>query len=592
MDNLVEVDIETKKIVKGAPLLPEPVGVALGGLPGRDRLYLAWGHPSENNCTKEQARNVIKSIWDQRWLTHNGCIFDVPGLAHTFGLPARDPLLTEDTLFAAYLADPNAQTISLKPLAAEKCGIAPDEQDDLYDWIMANVPDCRSRKECGGYISEAPAGIVGRYAIGDILRTRAIWEFYQPVVEDMREAYDRERKLAPILAGMQNRGVRVDVPALEQAHHITQLKRARVEAEIRAHLGVGPSFNPGSDKELGERLVEMGYDGFILTPTGRPSMARKSLDQALETDPKLKSMLNSKSVFDTLLNNFMTTWLQICYANNGRMHPSWNQTVNEQGYGTRTGRLSADHPSFQNVSKEFDGVDWEGDPFPLLRAFLLPEVGQIWACGDFKSQEPRLTAHYEGGVLMQAYIENPELDPYRFLMELVGGTITRHHAKQVFLGLVYAMGLDALARKLKCTPDEALFYRNMVKAQLRDVVELDRDCKDRFRRGLPIRTLGGRIYYCEPPSNGRVWDYKALNTLIQGSAADQTKEAMIYLEPRITSIGGFQLGSVHDEINASIFDKDINIYTEYLQEAANALHCDVPMIMDVGFGANWMEAKK
>lgn len=592
-DGMVELDIESKAIIKGAPIeKATPVGVALG-IPREDgltrRLYLAWGHPEGNNCTKEEAREVIRKYWDRPLLTHNGCGFDVPNLASYFDLPERDPTLTHDTLFAAYLNNPHARSLRLKDLANDLCGIAPDEQKDMYDWILKNVPDCRSIKDCGAYISETPVSVSGPYAVGDIYRTREIWDFLYPAVSDMEQAYQREQRLAPVLADMKRRGIRVDVGRLKDDTHKANLKKAMLDDMIRKHLAA-PNLNPGSDKELGALLLERGYEGFLLTPKGKVSMARPSLEAALESDPVLKSLLKSRSIYDTLIGTFMEPWLRYALDNDGRIHPSYNQVRNPEDYGTRTGRLSSMDPNAQNVPKDL-GLDHWGDEFPNMRTYLLPEVGQVWFCGDFKSQEPRLTAHYEAGVILQAFIADPLMDPYKFIMNLVGQGVTRHQSKQIFLGLVYAMGAETLAAKLGCTSAYASQLRNVVKAYLVDVVELDKDCKKRFRMGLPIRTLGGRIYYCEPASNGRSWEYKALNTLIQGSAADQNKEAMIYLRPRIVDIHGRILTTVHDEINSSIFEKDYDYVHQIYQEAANALPCDCPMIMDTGMGDNWATAK-
>ena len=590
----IELDIESKKIEKGRPLRPVPVGVALG-IPQPDgsnqRLYLAWGHPSGNNCTKEQAREALLKYWDEVFITHNGIIFDIPVLAFHLDLPERDPLLTHDTLFAAYLNNPHARSLSLKDLAEDWLGIAPDEQQDMYDWIMVNVPDCRSRKECGAYISETPVSLCGPYAIGDIYRTRELYEFLKPTIQDMLEPYNRERTLAPILGRMQNGGVRVDEARLRDDCHKANIKRALLDQLIREHLKVGPDFEV-KDAALAAVLKERGYTGFIMTPTGKPSMGKASLEAVLETDPKLKSLLASRSLYDTLIGTFMEPWLRYCQSNGGRIHPSYNQVRNPDGFGTRTGRLSSSDPNGQNVPKN-KGLDYWGDPFPDMRTYLLPEGGQVWFCGDFKSQEPRLTAHFEAGDLMAAYINNPQLDCYLWIKNLVGGDVTRFESKQIFLGLVYSMGLAALAAKVECEAPRAKYLKGAVSGMLPDVIELDKECKKRFKMGMPIRTLGGRVYYCEPGRSpwGGTWDYKALNTLIQGSAADQGKEAMIYLDPRISAIGGRILVPVHDEINSSVFEKDIPYVEEIYQEAANHLPCDVPMIFDTGYGAHWGEAK-
>src|SRR5690606_9635141 len=105
--------------------------------------------------------------------------------------------------------DPHARSLSLKDVAADWLGMPPDEQQDLYDWIMANVPECRTRRQCGAYIAKAPGGLVGKYAVGDVVRTKAVYEYVAPLVLPiMQEPYDRERRLAPVLSDIRNRGIR------------------------------------------------------------------------------------------------------------------------------------------------------------------------------------------------------------------------------------------------------------------------------------------------------------------------------------------------------------------------------------------------
>lgn len=582
---MIGLDIETLPIVDGAPLLPEPVGCSI--YEGGKSKYWAWGHPTGNNCTKEEFKNELLRIWDQPLVTHNGCGFDVPVLEHWFQLPARDPLLTHDTLFLSYLHNPHARELGLKPLAEDWLGMPPEEQRELHDWILQNT-DCRTIKQAGAYICEAPGDLTGKYAEGDTDRTVALYEHTMPVLESMGEAYNRERRLAVVLADIQHKGVRVDLVRLKDDYHKAMVKKALLEDLIRKHLVQGPSFNPGSDAELGRALLELGYEGFLLTPKGKISLARPSLEKVLENDPELMSLLKSRSIYDTLTGTFMHGWIKFAEANDGRIHASYNQVRNPEGYGTRTGRLSSSKPNFQNVPTDL-GEDYFGDPFPVMRSYLLPEIGEVWVCGDFKNQEPRLTAHYEGGALLAAFIDNPQLDPYMFVANLCN--IERKPSKVILLGLIYAMGAATMADRLGCDPGTASMYRNIVRTSLPDVMELDRDCKERFLRGLPIRTLGGRQYYCEPASNGRRWEYKALNTLIQGSAADQTKEAMVYIHPKLVDIHGRLLGSVHDELSVSCKERHVQYVDELMQEAANALPCDCPMIMDVHFGANWAEAK-
>lgn len=575
------LDFETHPIVDFAPLLPEPVGCSIVG-PDHPPHYYAWGHPTENNCTKEQFAFILRAIWDKEILTHNGATFDIPIAEHWFGLPRRDPLLTHDTLFIAYLHNPHARSLGLKDLAADWLGIPPDAQSELVDWIMANT-ECTSRRKAGAFIYLAPGGLAGRYANDDCLMTGALWRHIAPkVLETMQEPYDRERRLAPILVDMQLRGVPCDVERLRADTLATTKRLHALDAEIRKVLKY-PNLSLDSNDELVAALRENGYTGFLVTPTGKTSAAKDSLDKALADAPTLREMLDTRATLATLVTTFMEPWLTAATANGGRIHASYNQTRNPEGFGTRTGRLSSTKPNFQNVPGDF------GADFPLMRSYLLPEPGSVWVCGDFKNQEPRLAAHFEDSALCRAFNEDPELDPYLFVVDLIGG-ITRKESKVIFLGLLYAMGIAMLAEKLKCEPERASMLRTIIKGGLPGLVKLDYDCKRRFQLGLPIRTLGGRTYFCEPPANGRTWEYKALNTLIQGSAADQTKEAIIYIAERLLP-GERVLGTVHDEISVSCHPDRVPAIMDIFQEAANALPCDVPMLMDTNHGASWAGAK-
>lgn len=591
---MIVLDFETKKIVKGAPLLPLPVGCAIiDPVHYPDGHYFAWAHPEGNNCTKEEFRAYLESIWGEHILTQNGASFDIEIAIHHFGLPRRDSLLTHDTLFASYLHNPHARSLSLKDLAEDWLGIPPDEQQEMYDWIMANVPECRSRKECGAYISETPVRLCAPYAIGDCTRTLALWEYVSPLIAEMEEPYQRELKLAPILAGIRNRGVRCNVHQLAQDYLVALRKLGELDHMIRTRLNA-PTLDIQSDADLGAALVANGFDGFLRTEkTNKISMSKVSLAAALEADPDLSAMLKCRATYATLTSTFMWPWLQYAKENGFRIHASYNQVRNPEGYGTRTGRLSSQDPNFQNVPNEFDGLDYFGDPYPIMRAYLLPEEGHVWVTGDFKNQEPRLAAHFEDGAFCKAFNDNPEMDPYLFLCDVAGMDHSRRKsAKIIYLGLLYAMGAALLAEKMNIPQSEATVLRNIIKASIPDIVAVEQDCKRRFRRGLPIKTLGGRFYFCEPPSNGRQWDYKAFNTLIQGSASDQTKEALIYAHEQLAlrCPGALLLGTVHDEYSVSCLPEQVEEVKAIMRESANALPCDVPMLMDIASGNTWAEA--
>lgn len=593
------LDFETEEIIEESPTPPRPVGCAIREPDGKS-FYYAFGHPEGNNCSQDQFVTYLKSIWHEPMLGYNIHGFDMKVAEYWFDLPPRDPLLTEDAMFLAYLKDPHVPSLRLKDLARDWLGIPPDNQEAMNNWILTNVPECRTLNQCGRFISRAPGDIVGPYAIDDCEMTYQLHMYLSTIQETQAVPYDRERTLAPILAGIKQQGIRIDMERLGKDALAAREKLFKLDDMIRKRLK-SPNLNPGSDKELVLALQGAGFENFLLTPTGRLSANKASLEQVLSADPELKHMLRSRATYDTLVGTFMFPWMRLAEANGGTINPSYNQVRNPEGYGTRTGRLSSSNPNGQNIpgpqgDNEYEHHDYFGDPFPLMRSYCLPDPGTVWYSCDFKSQEPRLTAHFEDGLLLAAYIADPEMDPYIFVKDLCGGDVTRKDAKVILLGLIYAMGAAVLAQKLGCDISRATALRNAIRAQLPDVVTLDRDCKRRFEYGLPIKTLGGRLVYCEPPSNGRIWAYKALNLLIQGSAADQTKEAMIYAHEKLEEwrwkVRGRLLGSVHDEINLCAPENISADVFNMMQDAANALPCDVPMRITMGVGANWAEAAK
>lgn len=570
--NMITLDIETAAIEPFRPTLPEPVGVALRWPLGGTE-YLAWGHPTGNNCTRDDVEALLHDIWDYPMLTHNGAMFDIPVLQHWFALPPKDPLTIHDTLILAYLHNPHAQSLHLKDLADRLAGMPPTEQRELQDWILANTP-CRSRSKAGAWISKVPGDLVAPYAIGDVDRTWAIYQIIAPMVlPTMQAPYDRERKLAPILVGMQTCGVRVDTQRLAADAVDAEAELETLDEQVRTALAA-PALNLDADSDLVAALSAAGHTGFTTTETGKLSANKHSLDVALADDPGLRAALARRSELATLVRTFMRPWLEQSSAD-GRIYPSYNAIRNPEGFGTRTGRLSSSAPNLQNVP-------------PTMREYILPEAGHVWVTGDFKSQEPRLAAHFEDGALLAAYRKTPDLDQYLWIAEVAG--VSRKQAKTIFLGLLYSMGVVKLAAQLGVSESIASELRDRIRAALPDVAALNRDVMGRFKRGQSITTLGGRVYHCEPASNGRTFEYKALNVLIQGSAADQAKEALIYVNARLQP-GERIVGMVHDEISISCPPGRVDAIQAILAEAACALPCDAPMLMDCGDGATWGEAK-
>lgn len=585
---MITVDFETEAIEPYPNYPPKPVGVSiwLPDLPEPE--YIAWGHPSGNNRTFEYAKNALACIWDQPLLFHNGR-FDTEVARVHFGLPIRE---FDDTLFLNYLYDPNAETLSLKPSSERILGIAPDEKNTLDRWLLDHG------YKPGRDICKAPADIVGPYANGDTFRTRRLYEYLLPIITErgMLEAYKREQKLAIILNDNERDGIRVDIPALSSDLESAEATMFLVNKRLGEMIG---SCNYDSSVELANMLVKSGRckeSDFLRTPTGKLATNKKSMDGAVK-DPELRGLLGYRSNLKTLLTTFMRPWMEL--STKGRLHPSFNQ-VRGDIYGTRTGRLSSSNPNFQNIPTEFKGDPPAGLPaLPFMRRYILPDEGHVLVSSDFNGQEMRIAAHFAEGRAAEIYRNDPRADFHAAVAEIIeadaGLVLDRKMVKITGFSLIYGSGINSLSELLGVDKGTAANIRKHYFQALPGFQQLMEDVSARGRAGLPVKTWGGRLLHAEKAKlvNGQSWtfEYKLLNYLIQGSAADQTKEA-------INSVGYWSkycrfLATVHDENVYSIDPAELESEIEVIKSSMeDQKGWDVPFKAEVKVGPNWWDIEK
>jgi DNA polymerase I-like protein with 3'-5' exonuclease and polymerase domains len=603
---MLTYDYETEGIV-GNPIYnpPKPVGVSLK-VDDAPSEYLAWGHPTGNNCRWEDARaRVLEAFHKHKErLAHNAPFESAIDRAH-FGWHNKDPLNQHDTQYLLFLADPYAFSFSLKPSAHRILGLPPDEQDDVKSWVLTNVPESKA-SDWGAYICRAPGDLVGRYAIGDTDRTYALFQHLYPKVLEagMLEPYRREQKLAPILSASSLRGVRLDCQGLSR--DIEVYLRSKLMAEDYIHRMLG-DFNIDSDRELAEALDRAGQvSSWVLTPTGKRSTARKNLVGRVK-DPALLHCLAYRGVLATCLGTFAGPWLEQALAEGGRVHPQWNQVRGDKGAdgdmsGARTGRMSCRGPNLQNPPNDFEGlvVPTDIEEFflkqgldipmvPHMRRYLLPEEGHIWIKRDFSAQEMRIMAHFAEGRLYSAFRADPTTDPHvavqKMIKELLNIDMPRKFVKITGFGIMYGRGVPNLSLALGVDPVEGKRVRDAYYAALPEIQQLSYDTRSRGKRGQFIRTWGGRVYYREPDP-ARDLSYKLLNYLVQGSAADQTKQSIIDHDTERAPTDVL-LAAVHDEINVSAPIDDRAGAMLRLRVAMDKDRFDVPFRSEGFSGPNW-----
>jgi len=584
------LDFETEAIEQRPAYPPKPVGLAVRH-PEGSKEYLAWGHPSGNNSTREAAKRVLAKYWDSPLLFHNGA-FDVAVAVKHFDMPWPTVLENvHDTMFLIYLFDPHADTVALKPSATRILGIAPEEQDELEQYIRRNIAN---NKAWGAHIAKAPGDVVSPYAVGDVERTHALFTHLRPIIEreGMAEAYLREQRLVPILEEASARGIRLNA-LLEQDLAMYEEALVLCDNWVRHKLR-NDSLNIDSGVELANALDSAGLaSNWPLTPTGRRSTSRAAL-QAAVTCPDTLRVLGYRGALATCLKTFMRPW-EAMRKVDGRAHPSWNQVRGDK-YGTRTGRLSSSTPNFQNVPNEFNLEVPQGcPPLPLMRKYLLPEPGHVWLKRDFSSQEVRVLAHFEDGALMKAYCDNPKLDPHKFAQDLIrektGHVLERKHTKIIAFSLLYGAGVNHISEMLSVDWHTGNTFKEAYLNAFPDVKGLMESVKGRGRKGLPVRTWGGRVIFAEKNAQGKDFSYKLLNHLIQGSSADITKEAVIKYASTLKN-SAFTM-TVHDEVCGTCPNDPSIIAQEmkYMQESMDDLPLDAPLASDGFVGPNYADVE-
>lgn len=622
----ITLDFETKPIRPRPNFPPVPIGVALR-TPWAEKRYFAWGHPTKNNCHVDEAMRELERVWDSGLpiLFHNAK-FDTSVAYEGLGAPRLPWERIHDTTFLAFLVDPHARSLGLKELAENLLDWPPDERDAMGEWLWNHrkslsetfgIKLSRSKGKvvkASAYTAYVPGDIAGVYAIGDIDRTDGLFTELLPLVIDngMEAAYNRERQLMPILQENEETGMLVDTRALQIEIPLYKKQFAKSERWLREALH-SPELNIDADKDVAQALLSQGIvpeENWTLTEGGQLCMKKDVLLPEHFSGPggtEIASVLGYRNRLLTCLNMFMQPWLVQAEARNGYVSTNWNQIRGEAG-GTRTGRPSTNEPNFLNISKSWDDKkdgyvhpEFLGLlPLPLVRRFVLPDEGCEFLHRDFDGQELRVFAHFEQGALMRAYLENENLDPHKFvgdtLISMTGIEMDRTKIKVMNFQSIYGGGLTAIQNKMHINRAQAKEYKEFHNAALPGRKILDDTIKEIVRAGDPIRTWGGRLYYPEEPRvvKGRrmTWEYKLINYLVQGSAADITKQAIIewYCDPDRRA--RFMI-TVYDEINiCALLGGTADAQMALLKRHMNRNRLDVPMTTAGKRGLSWGKVEK
>ena len=501
-----------------------------------------------------------------------------------------------DTMIAAGLVDENRFSYALNSLGFDM--LKEVKSEEALKKAAADF-GVHPKKE----MWKLPAMYVGRYGEQDAALTLKLWHHLQVLLrqEEVESICQLERELLPVLVGMTYKGIRFDRDKAEGLIEELRDKEKQLIKNINKEAGVPVDIWAAAS--IAKAFDELGIN-YPRTEKGAPSFTRSFLEGC---DHKVAKAIVAAREVNKTHNTFLQPYLDASEAD-GRIHSHINQLRGDFG-GTVTGRLSMAQPNLQQVPARHPVTG------PMVRGLFLPEEGELWAAADFSSQEPRLLVHYasllqlDGAEKMAtAYREDPDTDFHQMVADMAG--ITRKQAKTIGLGLMYGMGKRKLSEQLDLSLEEAseliqTFHERV--PFLRGTVHSVQKKIEHPASGGAIRTLLGRkcrFPLWEPQAWGinkalpyeeayakygarikRAFSWKGTNKLIQGSAADQVKSAMLAVHK-----AGFNLMlQVHDEIALSV--KTREEAEEAAQLMREAVKLDVPSKVDVEIGETWGSAE-
>ena len=544
----IALDFETRPITVLTPY-PEPVGLSI--TQGRTSQYLSWGHARGNNCSRTEARKRLYDIFKSgEQLVFFNALFDCAAALH-LGLKVPWQLV-HDAQVLAFLHDPRARRLDLKSTAERVLHQKPGERDKLREWIQTHVPGARRKKKnWGAHIAEAPGDIVAPYARGDTRRTLRLFNHWERLQRS--EAYQRERSLLPILSDMHEQGIPIDRARL--ARDLPTWERWVVECErwLRKRLQApGLDLSKAEDVAVACERRGMVDEWITNAASDTISLSVESLRTLVVEghfhDTEFVEVWAYYSYLDYILRTFVRPWLAHAEAD-GHLHATWAATRKE-GAGARTGRFSSS-PNVQNIPKRVPTFrlprglrDRVGSP-PSMRSYVIAPRGQVLVGADISQQELRILAHFVGDPLSTWYLEDPGLDLHLRIRDLIYQTtqmsLERNVVKVVNFCTIYGGGAQAVSEQAGCSKSDAYLFRQAHRQSLPGISDWDA----RMHEKPYFETAGGRRYVPEPG-----WEYKDVNYAIQGSAADQLKECMVDLAPKLRRLDARLALSVHDELVA------------------------------------------
>jgi DNA polymerase I-like protein with 3'-5' exonuclease and polymerase domains len=446
-----------------------------------------------------------------------------------------------------------------------------------------------------------PAMYVGNYAEKDAKLTLELFKVLSREIQkqSLQNIFDIETQLFPCLTDMKFKGVRVDIEKAKLLKQQLTNKEQEILLKVKRETGIEPQI--WAARSIATIFDKLGLPYERTEKSLAPSFTKNFLQE--HKHPIVQMIAKAREI-----NKAHTTFIDtiLKFTHKGRIHADINPIRSDQG-GTVTGRFSYANPNLQQIPARNKELG------PMIRSLFIPEEGHKWGCFDYSQQEPRLVVHYaattepicfdESVTKIVSEFKNNQVDFHKIVADMAG--ISRDQAKTINLGLFYGMGKTKLQAELGLnTKAEAELLFNQYHENVPFVKELMNKTSQFAQTSGSIGTLLGRrcrFNKWEPATFGmhtamsfeeaertygrgrirRAMTYKALNKLIQGSAADMTKKAMLdlYREGIIPHI------QIHDELDISVIDD--NQAKKIVEIMEGAVTLAIPNKVDYESGETW-----
>jgi len=562
------------------PMRCKLVGISLCWTPGK-AVYLPVAGPlGATTLTLDDVRRALGPV------LANPCVMKV-GQNFKYDLIALRQAgftvegLVFDTMVAAHVLDSTRMTYKLDALAFE-----------FLNHRCIPIEDLIGRGRNQTTMDRIPCSAVATYSCEDADTTFRLAEFFEKRLrtEGLYDLFaNLEMPLLPVLTDMEMRGIAVDRSALGRMH--TSLSKSADVLRDKIMASAGVVFNPDSPRQLAEVLF-----GKLGLPVQRRTKSGPSTDsdvlETLAAEHELPAMVLDYRKLQKLIGTYCESLTSYIHPATGRIHTSFHQA------GTATGRLSSSDPNLQNIPVRTE----EGRQ---IRSAFVADEGCLLLSADYSQVELRVLAHLcEDPTMMAAFHDDQDI--HRIVAAEVfsvpAADVTpdmRSRAKTVNFGIIYGQTAFGLAATLRISRTEAANFINAYRQRFPRIQDFLQACIDFARSRGHVETLFGRRRRITDidsrnPGKRNLAERLAINSVVQGSAADLIKQAMVNIDRRIRQENrpAKMLLQIHDELLFEAPQEQIESLREMVvHEMSTAIKLRVPLKVDAGAARNWMDAK-